>query len=44
MDNYLTFNNEAYYRTINENDHSETKYVFNNYYDALGYLESMDTV
>ncbi len=44
MDKYLTFNNEAYYRTINENDHSETKYVFSNYYDALGYLESMDTV
>jgi len=44
MDKYLNFNSEAYFRAINENDLAETKYVFSNYYDALGYLESMDTV
>jgi hypothetical protein len=42
MDKYLTFNSEAYFRTINENDLAETKYVFSNYYDALGYLKSID--
>jgi hypothetical protein len=44
MDKYLTFHSEAYFRVINENDPTETKYVFNNYYDALGYLESIDSL
>jgi len=42
MYKYLTFNSEAYFRTINENDLAETKYVFSNYYDVLGYLKSID--
>lgn len=42
MDKYLSFNNEAYFRVINLNDDNESKYVFTDYRDAIGYLESID--
>lgn len=40
--NFLKFINEAYFMVINLNDKTKTRYVFSDYRDAIGYLESID--
>lgn len=39
---FLKFKNEAYFRVININDDSLTKYVFSDYNDAKEYIKTLD--
>lgn len=40
--NYLEFSNESYCMVINSNEPMKNKYVFSDYRDAIGYLESLE--